>query len=233
MLYPSGCEWAETPESVPYDILAMHNPLATFTTRGCPRRCSFCAVPALEGGFRELSSWKAAPIVCDNNLLASSRSHFERVIDSLKPFPLVDFNQGLDARLFTSWHASQLARIRAIVRFSFDSLGIESRLADAIAVARAAGIPKAQLRVYVLVGYKDIPESARYRLDLVRSWGIKPNPMRYHPLDAKQRNRHVEPGWTQNLLTDICRYYSFEFLSSVPFEEYHGDRKPTRQESFL
>ena len=47
--------------------LSRHNPDATFTTRGCIRRCPFCAVPRIEGDFRELTSWNPAPLVCDNN----------------------------------------------------------------------------------------------------------------------------------------------------------------------
>ena len=66
------------------DVVARHNPNATFTTRGCLRRCAFCAVPRVEGDFRELEDWVPRPIVCDNNLLASSREHFNRVIDCLK-----------------------------------------------------------------------------------------------------------------------------------------------------
>ncbi len=92
-------------EPCPVPPLAMHNPLATFTTRGCPNRCPFCAVPRIEGPFRELADWPVRPIVCDNNLLASSRRHFDTVIDRLKALPWVDFNQGLDARLFTPHHA--------------------------------------------------------------------------------------------------------------------------------
>lgn len=100
-----GISWAETPDTVPYDVLSMHNPLATFTTRGCPNSCSFCAVPKIEGDFRELDTWKPNPVICDNNLLAATNHHFRRVIESLKQFPSCDFNQGLDARLFKSFHA--------------------------------------------------------------------------------------------------------------------------------
>ncbi len=41
--------------------LTRHNPDATFTTRGCIRRCPFCAVPKIEGDFRELTDWTPAP----------------------------------------------------------------------------------------------------------------------------------------------------------------------------
>jgi len=50
-----GAPWADdTPDEAPVDVLRLHNPDATFTTRGCPRACPFCAVPRIEGKFREL-----------------------------------------------------------------------------------------------------------------------------------------------------------------------------------
>ena len=63
------------------DALKKHNPNATFTSRGCVRNCPFCAVPRIEGQLRELTDWEPKPIICDNNLLACSRRHFDLVID--------------------------------------------------------------------------------------------------------------------------------------------------------
>lgn len=216
-----GAPWAQTPSCCPYDTLAMHNPMATFTTRGCPNRCGFCAVPKIEGDFREIPDWRPAPIVCDNNLLAATKVHFKRVIDALVRFPEVDFNQGLEARRFTSWHAGQIARLkRPMVRFAFDHVKAESKLADAIQTAREGGLR--EFHVYVLIGYRDSPEDARYRLEKVREWGIRPNPMRYQPLDAVEKNAYVAPRWTSGLLYDTVRYYSkLRWLEHIPFEDYH------------
>ena len=80
------------------EAVTHHNSEATFTSRGCIRQCSFCAVPKTEGYLRELPSWDPRRLVCDNNILATSRSHFNRVIDSLKHIEGVDFNQGLDKK---------------------------------------------------------------------------------------------------------------------------------------
>ena len=62
-----------------FEPLIFHNPCATFTTRGCPNRCSFCAVPKLEPEYKEIPNFRPAPVVCDNNLLAASKKHLERV----------------------------------------------------------------------------------------------------------------------------------------------------------
>ena len=183
-----GAPWADTPESCPYDTLAFHNPCATFTTRGCPNKCGFCAVPRIEGDFRELDDWKPAPVVCDNNIMAASKKHFERVIDRLKDFPLVDFNQGLDARLFTKWHAEQLARLKGVkVRFAFDHINNETSTFTAIQTSREAGLKN--FGIYVLIGFRDTPEDAHNRLETVRSWGIWPTPMRYQPLEDRKSTR--------------------------------------------
>jgi len=227
LLYPDprGCTWAEVRPPTACDVLSMHNPLATRTTLGCPNRCSFCAVPALEGTFREIpvGEWKVAPILIDSNLLAASRAHFERVIDVLVAysFPAVDFNQGLEARRFTSWHAHQIARLRnPMVRFAWDHTYQEAGVAAAVEFARAAGIAARRIRIYVLVGFEDTPEEARYRLETIRSWGIKPNPMRYQPLDALERNAFVGPGWTARLLRKTCRYYARDIFRRIPFDEF-------------
>ena len=216
-----GAPWAtETPRKCPYDVLSMHNPLATFTTRGCIRACAFCAVPKIEGGFRELIDWKPAPIVCDNNFFAASHSHIERVIDKLAVFPSVDFNQGLDARILSPWHLDQLKRLQHVkIRFAFDHVNNESAVSDAVNIAKAAGFR--DFGMYVLIGFKDTPIDAEYRLETVRSWGIRPNPMRYQPLDALAKNAHVGNGWTDNELKRMTRYYSrLRWLEHIPFADY-------------
>ncbi len=103
------------------NALQYHNPNATFTSRGCIRKCPFCAVPKIEGALVELDDWELKPLICDNNFLACSRKHFDRVIDRLKPLKDVDFNQGLDARLLTNYHASRLAELDSkCIRFAWD-----------------------------------------------------------------------------------------------------------------
>jgi len=217
--------WAETPNQCDFDTLSMHNPLATFTTKGCPNRCKFCAVPKIEGDFRELETWKIAPIVCDNNILASSKRHFEHVIDSLLIFEYVDFNQGLDSRLFTSWHCEQMARLRGVkMRFALDSVAQEKPTHDAICLAR-----KYRFRdfgVYVLIGFNDTPEDAQYRLELVRSWGIWPTPMRYQPLNTLEKDSYITPGWTDRKLRRMVRYYSkLRWLEHISFDDYIHDQQ--------
>lgn len=207
------------------DALSKHNPDATFTSRGCIRRCSFCAVPKIEGALVELQDWKVKPIICDNNLLACSTIHFDRVIDRLLEHKItgIDFNQGLDARILTDHHAARFSRLPkdTIIRLAWDNLKTETQYKQAFLRLTAAGIKPFQIRVYVLIGYQDTPEDALYRLETVRAMGALPNPMRYQPLDAVRRNAYVEDGWSNELLTRYMRYWSnLKITGGFSFADY-------------
>ena len=202
-----------------YEPVLFHNACATFTTRGCPNSCKFCAVPRLEGDLKEISDFRPAPIICDNNFLAASKKHIKRVVDKLTVFPFVDFNQGLEARRFTPDIADELGRLNCHVRFAFDHWGSEAVVKDAIDLCRQRTTSK--ISVYALIGFDDDPESARSRLELIRSWGVLPNPMRYQPLDAKRKNEYVHPNWTERELANTMRYYSrLNWLGHIPFSKY-------------
>lgn len=82
--------------------------------------------------------------------------------------------------------------------------------------------------IYVLIGFNDTPKDARYRLELVKSWGIRPNPMRYQPLDTKRKNEYVAPGWTELELARMMNYYAkLRWLEHIPFDDfkYREDEK--------
>jgi len=204
-------------------FLRKHNPLATRTTVGCIRSCPFCPVSQIEGGFHELKAWPIAPKVCDNNLTAASRPHFDRVIDSLWGVRGVDFNQGLDARLLTPYHAQRLAELDVkCVRLAWDHIDQEDAVRQAHQTLCAAGFSTWDIRIYVLIGWQDTPEDALYRLQTtwrdLRSW---PGPMRYQPLDTWKRNSHVGDGWTHRELQRYMKYWSnLTHPSGIPFEEY-------------
>lgn len=203
------------------DALSRHNPDATFTSRGCIRKCAFCAVPKIEGDLVELDDWAPKRLVCDNNLLACSRAHFDRVIDCLKNIKGIDFNQGLDARLLTKHHAERIRELDLYrARLSWDNVQLESRFMRAWAMLRNAGIPKRSIAVYVLIGFNDTPEDAEYRLRTVRDLGGYPNPMRYQPVGAMQKNDYVAPGWTNDQLQAFVRYWSSLRLGKIPFSEW-------------
>lgn len=218
LMKPNDCEG--------FEPLLFHNPCATFTTRGCPNRCSFCAVPKLEPDYYEIPNYRAAPIICDNNFTAATRKHQERVIEKQKVFRLTDFNQGLEARRFTPELADLLGKIRCKIRFAFDSWGQEAVVKDAIDLCRRRTTK--DITIYCLIGYKDTPDDARARLELIKSWGVVTAPMRYQPLDAIVKDSYVAEGWTDRELRDMARYYFRQaWLSHIPYEQYR--KQPEEQ----
>lgn len=207
------------------DALPRHHPWAMVTSRGCIRSCAFCAVPIIEGDLEELPTWAPKPIICDNNLLACSRAHFDKVIRSLKGMKAVDFNSGLDARLLTDYHAQRLAELDCTIRLSWDHIGLESAVMRAIERLEKVGFHERKIRVYVLVGFDDTPEDARYRLETLRKRGVWPWPMRFNPLDTFKRNSYVNEanGWTERELRRLMRYWSRQqFWRPVVYSEFTG-----------
>lgn len=181
-------------------ILQKYNPLATKTTVGCIRNCDFCSVRKTEGNFKELSDWPDLPIVCDNNILAASIKHLDKVFDRLEKFDNADFNQGLDCRLMNRYHSERLTRIKAMCRLSLDHKGQKEDWINAYTLLREAGLPKKYIRSYALVGYHDSPEESWERCNWIESHKIKALPMWYHALNQTKKNivteRQKKLGWS-------------------------------------
>ena len=115
-------------EHIPYNY-PVRDAYFGYASRGCVRKCSFCGVPKLEGGQREMPPVtsliegvneqfgpKKDLILMDNNVAASARYQdvvaeirdlgFERGATFERPGSLpvkrrVDFNQGVDARILS------------------------------------------------------------------------------------------------------------------------------------
>ena len=218
-------------------VLQRVNPDATRTTTGCIRRCPFCGVGTGQiepGGLRELDDWPDRPILCDNNLLAASRAHFDRVMDRLEALgEPADFNQGLDARLLTRYLAERLARLpKAMIRLAADApTGTPSRTWHrAVDRLREAGLPRARLRSYALVGQaSSTPEEAWDRCRAIEAAGVDPLPMWFHRLDALEHNplgpEAREAGWTE---TERRRLFIWFYFHRTPDGR---QRAPARQKA--
>ena len=208
--YLSDLPYVEIKESFP-GALQKVNPLATKTTTGCVRKCKFCAVPAMEGGLTELNDWPDLPIICDNNLLAASEKHLDKVFDRLEKHEWCDFNQGIDMRLLNEYHAERISKTKAMIRFSLDSQKHESIWDKSYELLRKFKVPKSRIRSYALIGFNSGPDEAWKRCKWVESHKIAVLPMWYHSLDQLEKNSVTEHqknlGWNDYERRKIMQWY--------------------------
>lgn len=208
-----------------------------YSTKGCNRSCPFCLVRQMEPEFVDKVDDIAGQIdlrrkdlkMLDNNVLLSSK--LPEIVEELvglgfghnaRPARKVDFNQGIDCRLFTLEKAKIMRRLNIRpLRFALDSCEIEDKFAQAIENAVKVGFR--DISTYMLFNFYDVktrkgdrPEDLYSRLSLVsklsRMYGVRISvfPMRYLPLTALDR-KYTSPLWDKALLRgfqlmrNVCR----------------------------
>jgi hypothetical protein len=212
--YLSGISNIEIGYSAP-GLLQRVNPLATRTTLGCPRKCGFCGVKIIEPECKELDDWPDLPILADNNLLAASQPHFDKVMDRLERHNWADFTQGLDTRLLNEHHAERIARIskdkRTRVRLALDHMGYSDDWENAWEKLRNAGVPKRRVYSYAIIGFNDGIEEAWRRCEWIEKHGAVALPMWFHPLNSLHHNivtdEQKKLGWSDKERVRIMRWY--------------------------
>ncbi|NHM28907.1 hypothetical protein G7K71_18460 [Desulfofundulus sp. TPOSR] len=200
-----------------YSLIEGWTASLVFSSRGCIRRCPFCAVPILEPDFEAKPSVKhlvlpehKSIILLDNNFLASSYSgkilnELAELRNSKKYRYKIDFNQGIDARLITSDVALALAKLNIpLIRLAYDSIVQKEAVGQAIKLLTNAGIRKRNILVYVMFNYMDTPDDFFCRIKHLFDWGVVVYPMRYQPLDALEKDSYVAPEWTPELLEMVA-----------------------------
>lgn len=170
-------------------VLQRINPMATRTTAGCPNACGFCGVKQIHPHFQELADWPDLPVLVDDNLFAASQAHFDRVVDRLITWGECDFNQGVDSRLLTDYHAERIAQIpKPTIRLALDTMTQSDIWLKAVDRLKRAGIAKTTIRSYALIGFNGSPEEAWDRCEFIEKHVRKVLPMWFHRLDAMELN---------------------------------------------
>lgn len=302
-------------EEVDYTYPAS-NAYLSYMTRGCPRKCSFCAVPRLEPEYKSYIGLKEQIVkatkrfgpqkdllLMDNNILASTqfnniieeikdcgfekgafyipeseydiairnlhddyniraytkklirlydriadklpeseqadfylqreernllyaefstkdaligfdeiaRPLYEKYFKRLKRMHIVDFNQGVDARLVTDKKMEKLAEINIRpLRIAFDHYSMKDTYINAIRTAARHGIT--DLSNYLLYNFEDEPDELYYRMrinvELCEELGVTiySFPMKYHPIDTPEffNNReYLGKHWNRKFIRSV------------------------------
>jgi hypothetical protein len=204
-----------------------------FTTRGCPRKCSFCFVPKKEGPIRAymdveefINPNSNHLILLDNNILA--HKHGISQIKKMEKMGLeVDFNQGLDPHIIAAREdiAELLSRLRYIenLRLACDEPKDKPALEKAVSLLRKHGA-KARLFAYTII--MDDLEEAYDRIAFVDSLGVIPF------AQAVRDDKNTEPSIYQKALqfwvASACKglFYSLSFADYLRVAlEYDYKRK--------
>ena len=198
----------------------------SFTTRGCPRNCPFCAVKKHEPEFKVREKWpediditKKQIIFWDNNWLASP--NFEKDIERLIRFRKVgivqiDFNQGLDCRLLDEDKVKLLSKMGINpLRLAFDNCSEDGRIQKTIQLAQKYGFK--DIRVYVLYNFEDdndTPEYFHYRVNEINKLGALAYPMRFRALN-NTNGQYVSKKWDKKLLRGLKLSLMFYYTKGM------------------
>lgn len=201
-----------------YDLVPNWNGSIVQTSRGCNRRCPFCAVWRIEGKINStrdtikhlVYALHSRIVLWDNNILQSE--HWRAIFEELVWFSqhkrmIVDFNQGLDARLITDEVAQKISQMRTIcVRISYDHKNMEQDVRQTIETLSHHGVRRRRIGVYILFNYTDTPNDFFERVKDVLDCGAVAVPLKYQPLDTLRYNSHVGPKWDKERLEAFAKF---------------------------
>jgi hypothetical protein len=213
------------------DVVARHNPMATFASRGCPVGCWFCIVPKMEGRtFTLLPEFTPRPILCDNNLSALPADFQDHIIARYVAagVPLLDAQSGFepmtfDEEVFARWRAIN----RGPWRFAFDTS--EERDAVERVMKMLKAVSARRKRVYVLIGNEPF-DACMGRIRDVLAWGGEPHVQWYMKLNALVKEPHIiaKYGWAKQTLRELARWANRRIWRYADFEAYRGSAKTSR-----
>lgn len=153
----------------------------TITSRGCPNNCSFCLVPKREGKLREIEI-KPGNIIQDNNFLACSKQHQEKVFAMLRKQRQIEFKGGLEASRITPEIADRLRSLRIkSLWVACDRKNSIPGFKKAVDILHRAGFTQNHIYCYVLIG--DNMAENEERLRIVYESGALPFAQLFQPDD--------------------------------------------------
>lgn len=178
-----------------------------FLTRGCPRGCEFCIVAKKEGRcsvkVADLTEWWNGQNnikLLDPNTLAC-KEHMDLLQQLADSKALVDFTQGVDARLLNEQDIEALNRTKIkMIHFAWDTMEQSDKVLKGLELySKYGNIKERERRVYVLTNFNTTMEENLYRIYKLREMKYDPYIMVYDkpnaPKEIKRLQRWVNNKW--------------------------------------
>lgn len=172
----------------------------TITSRGCPRKCWFCAVPKKWPAVNPLTIYDGWNVL-DDNLLAAPEWHVRAVFEMLhRQNRRIHFTGGLEALSLQDYQVGLLASLkpRPVCFFAYDPGDAYETLVSAATRMLAAGWTRESHRLlsYCLIGYPfDTFDKAEKRLCDLLKIGFTPYAMLWEPDTPSAEKWRPKPEW--------------------------------------
>lgn len=203
-----------------YSLYGITDTAYGFLTRGCPRGCAFCIVGKKEGlcsvkvaDLTEFWSGQKNIVLNDPNILAC-RDWKDLLTQLAESKAVVDFNQGLDARVLTPAKCQILDKIRIKeIHFAWDRYEDKGKVLPKLKMFSEICHQKMHGHnaiVYVLVNHTSTIEQDLERIYTLREMGYWAYVMVYDKVHAP------------HIYTDLQRWCNnrFIFAKCPRFEDY-------------
>ena len=182
-----------------YSLYGIKDTAYGFLTRGCPRACPFCIVAGKEGRqsvkVADLSEfWNGQKNIdlLDPNTLAC-KDHEELLIQLAESKALVNFNQGVDARLLTRENIELLNRINIrMIHFAWDLPEQSEKILKGLELYAKFGRVTnfRNRRVYMITNFGTSHEYDLYRVEKLKAMGYDPYVMIFNKPSAPPITNH-------------------------------------------
>ena len=203
-----------------YELYGITDTAYGFLTRGCPRHCPFCIVGDKEGlssrkvaNLSQFWNWQKNIKLLDPNILAS-KEHIDLLSQLADSKALVDFTQGLDARMLTDENIDVLKRIRIKrIHFAWDNPKDKTVPSALEMFSEKYGLnPRAKnVVVYLLTNYWSTHQQDLERVYWLREHSFVPFVMIYNKNSAPRETRLLQ-RWVNNKIVfgAVKRFEDFD-----------------------